>query len=153
MGEAAALLAVGHVALAASDRAGAARAAAPGRDGGPWAPRPRRMAEALELEGRPAATERARHAALEQAVAIWHELSNPRGRHAPSGPCRRRSPARRGAAAAREAEARPRQPGARRRRAAGGPTPPRRPPAIEALGRSRFCADGRAGAALGVVLV
>ena len=86
MGEAAALLAVGHVALAASDRAGAARAAAQAGTAARGRRDRARMAEALELEGLAAATERARHAALEQAVAIWHELGNPLGEARASWP-------------------------------------------------------------------
>jgi len=79
MGQAAALLAVGHVALAAGERAAAASAAA---EAGAAARARRdraRMAEALELEGLAAGAQRARDAALEQAVAIWHELGNPLG--------------------------------------------------------------------------
>jgi DNA-binding SARP family transcriptional activator len=79
MGQVGALLAVGHVALAAGDVVAAATAAA---EAGAAA-RARReragLAEALELEGRAATSQRARQGALEQAMAVWRELRNPLG--------------------------------------------------------------------------
>jgi DNA-binding SARP family transcriptional activator len=79
MGQVGALLAVGHVALAAGELETAARAAA---EAGAAA-RARReragLAEALELEGLVAPTQRARRTALEQAVAVWRDLRNPLG--------------------------------------------------------------------------
>jgi DNA-binding SARP family transcriptional activator len=79
MGQVGALLAAGHVALAAGDADAAAQAAA---DAGAAA-RARReragLAEALELEGRAAPSSQARVGALEQAVAVWRELRNPLG--------------------------------------------------------------------------
>jgi DNA-binding SARP family transcriptional activator len=79
MGQVGALLAMGHVALAAGDVEAAAGAAA---EAGAVA-RARReragLAEALELEGRAATSPRTRQGALEQAVAVWRELRNPLG--------------------------------------------------------------------------
>ena len=141
MGEAAALLAVGHVALAASDRAGAARAAAQAGAAARGRRDRARMAEALELEGVAAVTERARHAAIEQAVAIWHELGNPLGEARAQLALALAQPGDRGAAAAREAAARLRELGARPQMAAGDPAPAA-PVAIEALGRFRVLRDG-----------
>ena len=151
MGEAAALLAVGHVALAASDRAGAARAAAQAGAAARGRRDRARMAEALELEGLAAATERARHAALEQAVAIWHELGNPLGEARAQLALALTLPGDRGAAAAREAEARLRELGARPQMAAGDPAPSA-PVAIEALGRFRVLRDGAPVPRIGVAL-
>jgi ATP/maltotriose-dependent transcriptional regulator MalT/DNA-binding SARP family transcriptional activator len=75
MGQVAAQLAVGHVALAAGDVAAAASAAATAGA----AARARReragLAEALELEGCATGSERA----FEQAIAVWRELRNPLG--------------------------------------------------------------------------
>jgi ATP/maltotriose-dependent transcriptional regulator MalT/DNA-binding SARP family transcriptional activator len=135
MGEAGALLAAGHVALAAGDRAAAAQAAA---EAGAAARARRdraRMAEALELEGHSAASEHARRFALDQAIAIWRELGNPLGE------------ARAELALAHEqggepsaAEARLRELGARPQvapRAAAAAAV-----AIEALGRFRVLCDG-----------
>ena len=138
MGQAAALLAVGHVALAASDRAGAARAAGQAGTAARGRRDRARMAEALELEGVAAATERARHAALEQAVAIWHELGNPLGEARAQLALALTRTGGRGAAAAREAEARLRELGARPQRAHGDAAAV----AIEALGRFRVLRDG-----------
>ncbi|HEX6745465.1 MAG TPA: BTAD domain-containing putative transcriptional regulator [Solirubrobacteraceae bacterium] len=142
MGEAAALLAVGHVALAAGDPEGAARAAA--RAGG--AARARRdrarMAEALELEGVSAASARARHAALEQAVAIWHELGNPLGEARAQLALGLALRGERGAAVAHEADARLRELGARPHMAAADPEPAAAVLAIQALGRFRVLRDG-----------
>ena len=143
MGEAAALLAVGHVALAAGDREAAAHAAA--RAGA--AARSRRdrarMAEALELEGLSVAGAHARHAALEQAVAIWHELGNPLGEARAQLALGLALGGERGAAEAREAEARLRELGARPQMAPAGPEPAAAV-AIEALGRFRVLRDGAA---------
>jgi ATP/maltotriose-dependent transcriptional regulator MalT/DNA-binding SARP family transcriptional activator len=79
MGQVGAQLAVGHVALAAGDTAAAGQAAAAAGA----AARARReragLAEALELEGRAASSERARIGALEQAIAVWRDLRNPLG--------------------------------------------------------------------------
>jgi DNA-binding SARP family transcriptional activator len=79
MGQVGALLALGHVALAAGDLEAAARAAA---EAGAAA-RARReragLAEALELEGCAAGSARARQSAFEQAVAVWRDLRNPLG--------------------------------------------------------------------------
>ena len=145
MGEAAALLAVGHVALAAGDREGAAQAAAQAGAAARGRRDRARMAEALELEGLSAASARARHAALEQAVAIWHELGNPLGEARAQLALGLALPGERGAAAAREAEARLRELGARPQMAAADPEPAAAPApavAIEALGRFRVLRDG-----------
>jgi ATP/maltotriose-dependent transcriptional regulator MalT/DNA-binding SARP family transcriptional activator len=143
MGEAAALLAVGHVALAAGEREAAAQAAA--RAGA--AARARRdrarMAEALELEGLSAAGAHARDAALEQAVAIWHELGNPLGEARAQLALGLALAGERGATEAREAEARLRELGARPAMAPAGPEPTTAV-AIEALGRFRVLRDGAA---------
>jgi DNA-binding SARP family transcriptional activator/tetratricopeptide (TPR) repeat protein len=76
MGQVGALLALGHVELAAGNVEAAARAAA---DAGAAA-RARReragLAEALELEGR---ADPSRPGALEQAIAVWRDLRNPLG--------------------------------------------------------------------------
>jgi ATP/maltotriose-dependent transcriptional regulator MalT/DNA-binding SARP family transcriptional activator len=141
MGEAAALLAVGHVALAAGHRDGAAGAAAQAGAAARARRDRARMAEALELEGLSGATERARHAALEQAVAIWHELGNPLGEARAQLALALSLPGDRGAAAAREAEARLRDLGARPQMAAGDPHASAAV-AIEALGRFRVLRDG-----------
>jgi DNA-binding SARP family transcriptional activator len=79
MGQAAALIAVGHVALAAGDRDGAASAAAEAGAAARGRRDRARLAEALELEGLAATSDRASRSALEQAVAIWRELGNPLG--------------------------------------------------------------------------
>jgi DNA-binding SARP family transcriptional activator len=75
MGQVGALLALGHVELAAGNAEAAARAAA---DAGAAA-RGRReragLAEALELEGRAMGSQ----GALEQAIAVWRDLRNPLG--------------------------------------------------------------------------
>ena len=128
MGEAAALLAVGHVALAAADRGGAARAAAQAGAAARGRRDRARMAEALELEGLSGATERARHAALEQAVAIWHELGNPLGEARAQLALALALPGERGRSAAREAEGRLRELGARPQMPAGDPQPSARWP-------------------------
>jgi ATP/maltotriose-dependent transcriptional regulator MalT/DNA-binding SARP family transcriptional activator len=141
MGQAAALLAVGHVALAAGDGDGAARAAAEAGAAARGRRDRARMAEALELEGLSAATERARHAALEQAVAIWHELGNPLGEARAQLALALALPGERGAAVAREAEARLRELGARPQMAAGDPEPSAAL-AVEALGRFRVLREG-----------
>jgi len=141
MGEAAALLAVGHVALAAGDRDGAALAAAQAGAAARGRRDRARMAEALELEGLSGATERARHAALEQAVAIWHELGNPLGEARAQLALGQALPGERGAAAAREAEARLRELGARPQMPAGDPEPSAAV-AVEALGRFRVLREG-----------
>jgi ATP/maltotriose-dependent transcriptional regulator MalT/DNA-binding SARP family transcriptional activator len=141
MGEAAALLAVGHVALAAGDRDGAALAAAQAGAAARGRRDRARMAEALELEGLSAATERARHAALEQAVAIWHELGNPLGEARAQLALGQALPGERGAAVAREAEGRLRELGARPQMPAGDPEPSAAV-AVEALGRFRVLREG-----------
>jgi ATP/maltotriose-dependent transcriptional regulator MalT/DNA-binding SARP family transcriptional activator len=141
MGEAAALLAVGHVALAAGDRDGAALAAAQAGAAARGRRDRARMAEALELEGLSAATERARHAALEQAVAIWHELGNPLGEARAQLALGQALPGERGAAVAREAEGRLRELGARPQMPAGDPEPSAAV-AVEALGRFRVLRAG-----------
>ena len=151
MGQAAALLAVGHVALGASDRGGAARAAAQAGAAARGRRDRARMAEALELEGLAAATARARHAALEQAVAIWHELGNPLGEARAQLALAVTLPGDRGAAAAREAEARLRELGARPQMAAGDPAPSARRGHRGAGALSRV-ARRRAGPAIGVAL-
>jgi ATP/maltotriose-dependent transcriptional regulator MalT/DNA-binding SARP family transcriptional activator len=79
MGQVRALLAVGHVALVAGDREAAARAAAEAGAAARLRRERAGLADALELEGRAASTERARRTALEQAVAVWRELGNPLG--------------------------------------------------------------------------
>ncbi|HEX7299325.1 MAG TPA: tetratricopeptide repeat protein [Solirubrobacteraceae bacterium] len=141
MGQVAALLAVGHVALVAGDREAAAQAAA---DAGATA-RLRReragLAEALELEGRAAGSERARRTACEQAVAVWHELGNPLGEaraqlalaHTLAGEQR--------AALAAAAEARLRELGARPQAVPVEATPAGTV-AIESLGGFRVLRDG-----------
>jgi DNA-binding SARP family transcriptional activator/tetratricopeptide (TPR) repeat protein len=140
MGEAASLLAVGHVALAAGDREGAARAA----DEAGAAARSRRdrarMAEALELDGLSATIARERQAALEQAVAIWHELGNPLGEA--RAQLALALPGERGGAVAREAEARLRKLGARPQMAAAGPEPSSAAIVVEALGGFRVLREG-----------
>jgi ATP/maltotriose-dependent transcriptional regulator MalT/DNA-binding SARP family transcriptional activator len=141
MGQAAALLAVGHVALAAGDRDGAALAAAQAGAAARGRRDRARMAEALELEGLSAATGRVRHVALEQAVAIWHELGNPLGEARVQLALALALPGERGAAVAREAEARLRELGARPQMAVGAPEPSAAV-AIEALGRFRVLRDG-----------
>jgi ATP/maltotriose-dependent transcriptional regulator MalT/DNA-binding SARP family transcriptional activator len=141
MGEAAALLAVGHVALAAGDRDGAALAAAQAGAAARGRRDRARMAEALELEGMSAATERARHAALEQAVAIWHELGNPLGEARAQLALGQALPGERGAAVAREAEGRLRELGARPQMPAADPEPSAAV-AVEALGRFRVLRAG-----------
>ena len=151
MGEAAALLAVGHVALAAGDRGGAARAAAQAGAAARGRRDRARMAEALELEGLSAATERARHAALEQAVAIWHELGNPLGEARAQLALALALPGERGTSAAREAEARLRELGARPQMAAGDPEPVRRASPSRRSGAFACCARARRPA-LGVAL-
>lgn len=100
-----------------------------------------RMAEALELEGLSAATERARHAALEQAVAIWRELGNPLGEARAALALALALPGERSAAVAREAEARLRELGARPQMVAGDPEPSAAV-AVEALGRFRVLREG-----------
>lgn len=142
MGQVGALLAAGHVALAAGDHDAAAAAAA---EAGAVA-RVRReragLAEALELEGRAADTERARRGALEQAVAVWRDLHNPLGAaraelalaHEVGGPL-----ATLGAAA----EARLRELGARPDLARLDGAPPAAV-SIEALGGFRVLRDGAA---------
>jgi DNA-binding SARP family transcriptional activator len=143
MGEAGALIAVGHVALAAGDREGASRASAQAGAAARARRDRARMAEALELEGLSAASARARHAALEQAVAIWHELGNPLGEARAQLALGRALPGERGGAVAREAEARLRELGARPQMAAADPAPAAAPAvAIQALGRFRVLRDG-----------
>jgi ATP/maltotriose-dependent transcriptional regulator MalT/DNA-binding SARP family transcriptional activator len=140
MGQAAALLAVGHVALAAGDREAAAGAAA---EAGAAARARRdraRMAEALELEGLAAATERTRDAALEQAIAIWHELGNPLGEARAQLALAHGLGAERDAALAEAAETRLRQLGARPQVAPAGA--PVAAVAVESLGRFRVLRDG-----------
>ncbi len=137
MGEAAALLAVGHVALAAGDREAAASAAAQAGAAARARRDRARMAEALELEGLAATTERACQFALEQAIAIWRELGNPLGEaraqlalaHAEG-------------ADAGDAEAQLRELGARPQGAARAA--PAAAVAIESLGRFRVLCDGAA---------
>jgi DNA-binding SARP family transcriptional activator len=135
MGQAAALIAVGHVALAAGDRGAAARAAA---EAGAAARSRRdraRMAEALELEGLAAEDGRACGFALEQAIAIWRELGNPLGEARAQLALAHEQGADAGAA-----EARLRELGARPQVAA--PTAPAAAVAIESLGRFRVLCDG-----------
>jgi DNA-binding SARP family transcriptional activator len=138
MGQVGALLAVGHVALASGDVEAAASAAA--RAGAAARSRRERagLAEALELEGRAAASPRARRGALEQAVAVWRELRNPLGEaraqlslaQALSDP-----------ELAATAEARLRELGARPQ-ATRGEAAPTAALAIEALGGFRVLRDG-----------
>ena len=99
------------------------------------------MAEALELEGLAAPSARPRAAALEQAVAIWHELGNPLGEARAQLALAAGLTDERGAAVAREAEARLRELGARPQMDAGDPEPAA-VLAIEALGRFRVLRDG-----------
>jgi DNA-binding SARP family transcriptional activator len=143
MGEAASLLAVGHVALAAGDRDAAARAAAQAGAAARGRRDRARMAEALELEGLSAPNARARDAALEQAVAIWHELGNPLGEARAQLALAPGMPGERGAAVAQEAEARLRELGARPQMASVDPEPAAAV-SIEALGRFRVLRDGAA---------
>ncbi|HEX6698585.1 MAG TPA: BTAD domain-containing putative transcriptional regulator [Solirubrobacteraceae bacterium] len=145
MGEAAALLAVGHVALAAGDPDGAAQAAARAGAAARGRRDRARMAEALELEGLSAASAPARRAALEQAVAIWHERGHPLGEARAQLALGLALAGERGAAEAREAEARLRELGARPQMAPAGPEPTAAPVAavaIEALGRFRVLRGG-----------
>jgi ATP/maltotriose-dependent transcriptional regulator MalT/DNA-binding SARP family transcriptional activator len=141
MGEAAALLAVGHVDLAAGDREGAARAAAQAGAAARGRRDRARMAEALELEGLSAPSARARDTALEQAVAIWHELGNPLGEARAQLALATGLAGERGTAVAREAEARLRELGARPQIAVVDPEPAAAL-SIEALGRFRVLRDG-----------
>jgi ATP/maltotriose-dependent transcriptional regulator MalT/DNA-binding SARP family transcriptional activator len=142
MGEAAALLAVGHVALAAGDRGGATLAAAQAGAAARGRRDRARMAEALELEGLAAATGRARHAALEQAVAIWHELGNPLGEARAQLALALGLRGERGTAVANEAEARLRELGARPQMGAAGEAEAGVAVAVEALGRFRVLREG-----------
>jgi len=141
IGEAAALLAVGHVALAAGDREAAAQAAAQAGAAARGRRDRARMAEALELEGLAAPSARARAGALEQAVAIWHELGNPLGEARAQLALAAGLTDERRAAVAREAEGRLRELGARPQMDAVDPEPAA-PLAIEALGRFRVLRDG-----------
>jgi ATP/maltotriose-dependent transcriptional regulator MalT/DNA-binding SARP family transcriptional activator len=142
MGEAAALLAVGHVALAAGDRGGAALVAAQAGAAARGRRDRARMAEALELEGLAAATGRARHAALEQAVAIWHELGNPLGEARAQLALALGLRGERGTAVANEAEARLRELGARPQMGAAAEAEAAVAVAVEALGRFRVLREG-----------
>ena len=141
MGEAAALLAVGHVALAAGDRDGATLAAAQAGAAARARRDRARMAEALELEGLATPAGRARDAALEQAVAIWHELGNPLGEARAQLALAVSLPGERAAFVAREAEERLRELGARPQMAPGAPEPSAAL-AVEALGRFRVLREG-----------
>jgi DNA-binding SARP family transcriptional activator len=89
-----------------------------------------------------AASARARHAALEQAVAIWHELGNPLGEARAQLALGLALPGERGAAVAHEADARLRELGARPQMAAADPEPAAAVLAIQALGRFRVLRDG-----------
>jgi ATP/maltotriose-dependent transcriptional regulator MalT/DNA-binding SARP family transcriptional activator len=141
MGQVPALLALGHVALVAGDREAALRAAAEAGAAARLRRERAGLADALELEGRAAATEHARQSALEQAIAVWRELGNPLGEaraqlalaHAVGGA--------RLAALGREAEARLRELGARPQ---GVPSAsaPAGVVAIESLGGFRVLRDG-----------
>ena len=129
--------------LAAGDREGAARAAAQAGAAARGRRDRARMAEALELEGLSAASARARHAALEQAVAIWHELGNPLGEARAQLALALALPGERGAAVAREAEARLRELGARPQMAAGRPRARRPRWRSRRSGASACCATAR----------
>jgi DNA-binding SARP family transcriptional activator len=141
MGQVAALLAAGHVAAVAGDRDAALRAAAEAAAAARLRRERAGLAEALELEGRTAETERAREAALEQAVAVWRDLGNPLGEaraqlalcHAVGGD--------RHAALGRDAEARLRELGARPQGVAPEPAAVGAV-AIESLGGFRVLRDG-----------
>ena len=152
MGEAAALLAVGHVALAAGDREGAARAAAQAGAAARGRRDRARMAEALELEGLSAATEPraprgARAGRRDLARAGQSARRGARAARPRRGRCRTSA----AAAVAREAEARLRELGARpqmRRRRSRARRRARRRGA-RALPRA---ARRRAGPAVGLAL-
>jgi len=140
MGQVGAHLAVGHVALAAGDTGAAAEAAAAAGA----AARARReragLAEALELEGRAAGSERARIGALEQAIAVWRDLRNPLGEaRAQLSLAQVTADAELAAAA----EARLRDLGARPQATRADPAPAAAI-AIEALGGFRVVRDGAA---------
>jgi DNA-binding SARP family transcriptional activator/tetratricopeptide (TPR) repeat protein len=140
MGQVGAQLAVGHVALAAGDTEAAAQAAAAAGA----AARARReragLAEALELEGGAATSERARIGALEQAIAVWRDLRNPLGEaRAQLSLAQVTGDAELAAAA----EARLRELGARPQATRADPAPATAI-AIEALGGFRVLRDGSA---------
>jgi DNA-binding SARP family transcriptional activator len=138
MGQVGAQLAVGHVALAAGDTEAAAQAAAAAGA----AARARReragLAEALELEGRAAASDRGRTAALEQAIGVWRDLRNPLGEARAQLSLAQLAGDPRLAAAA---EARLRELGARPQATRADPAPAAAI-AIEALGGFRVLRDG-----------
>ena len=144
MGEAAALLAVGHVALAASDRAGAAQAAAQAGAAARGRRDRARMAEALELEGRrrPRPSARATRRSSRPSP-IWHQLGNPFGEARAQLALALALPGDRGAAAAREAAARLRELGARPQMAAGDPAPAAPAWPSRHSGAFACCATGR----------
>jgi DNA-binding SARP family transcriptional activator/tetratricopeptide (TPR) repeat protein len=138
MGQVSALLAVGYVALYAGELEAAASVAA---EAGAAA-RARReragLAEALELEGSAATSRRAQQRALEQAVAVWHELRNPLGEARAQLSLARALGDRELATAA---EARLRELGARPQ-ATRADAAPAAALAIEALGGFRVLRDG-----------
>ena len=153
MGEAAALLAVGHVALAAADRAERGAGGRPGRGGGARAPRSRPHGRGARARGPVGARPSARATRRSSRPSRSGTSSAIRSaRHARSSPLALALPGERGAAAAREAEARLRELGARpqMRRRRPQPPPPRWP--SRRSGAFACCATGVAGPALGVAL-